>query len=179
VPAFVLASVDGGQAWWHPRSGPPPDDPLSMLLSDFPAVLAQHGLPSGTLAVLGYSMGGYGAMLVAAQAPARFAAVVANSPALWRSYDEAHGANATAFDSAEQWRQWGDPHTFVSNLRGVRLRVDCGEADPFAPALTRIQLPDPASLHVAKGCHEYGFWRSVAPEQLKMIGEALASPKAT
>ena len=178
VPPFVLASVDGGQAYWHPRSDAS-DDPLGMLLSDFPAVLAQHGLPSATLAVLGYSMGGYGAMLVAAQAPKRFAAVVANSPALWLSYDEARGANATAFDSADDWRRWGDPHSFLDNLRGVPLRIDCGEADPFAPALTKVRLPDPASLHLSKGCHENAFWRSLAPVQLKLLGEALTPHKTT
>jgi S-formylglutathione hydrolase FrmB len=172
VPPFVLVSVDGGQAWWHPRSSPP-DDPLGMLLSDLPPVLAQHGLQSSTLAVFGYSMGGYGAMLLAAQAPKRFVAVAASSPALWLSYDEAHGANPAAFDSADDWRRWGDPHTFLRNLGGVPLRIDCGESDSFAPALSAVQLPDPASLHFSKGCHEYAFWRSVAPVQLRFVGEAL------
>ena len=170
VPPFVLATVDGGQAWWHPRSS---DNPLGMLLTDFPQVLAQHGLPSATMAVLGYSMGGYGAMLAAAQAPKRFVAVVANSPALWLSYDDAHGANATAFESEDDWRRWGDPHTFLDNLRGLPLRIDCGESDPFAPALTSLTFPDRSAVHVTKGCHEYGFWRSVAPVQLSLIGSAL------
>jgi S-formylglutathione hydrolase FrmB len=136
--------------------------------------LAQHGLPSAVMAVLGYSMGGYGAMLAAAQAPKRFAAVVANSPALWLSYDDARGANATAFDSADDWRRWGDPHTFLDSLRGVPMRVDCGASDPFEPALTSLLFPDPAAVHVTKGCHEYGFWRSMAPVQLRLIGSALA-----
>jgi S-formylglutathione hydrolase FrmB len=171
VPPFVLATIDGGQAWWHPR---PTDDPLTMLMTDFPVVLAQHGLPSSVMAVLGYSMGGYGAMLAAAQAPKRFAAVVANSPALWLSYDDARGANATAFDSADDWRRWGDPHTFLDSLRGVPMRVDCGASDPFEPALTSLRFPDPAAVHVTKGCHEYGFWRSMAPVQLRLIGSALA-----
>lgn len=174
VPPFVLAAVDGGQSWWHPRSGAAPDDPMAMLLTDFPQVLAQHGLPSTTMAVLGYSMGGYGAMLVAAAAPKRFVAVVANSPALWLSYRDAHQANATAFDSADDWRRWGDPHTFLPNLRGLSLRIDCGESDPFAPALSELTFPDPSSVHLAKGCHEYGFWRSMAPAQLSLIGSALA-----
>jgi S-formylglutathione hydrolase FrmB len=186
VPPFVLASIDGGQAWWHPRSsGPAPgsasaaDDPLAMLLSDFPPVLAQHGLPSTTLAVLGYSMGGYGAMLLAAQAPKRFVAVAASSPALWLSYDDAHGANPGAFDSADDWRRWGDPHTFLGNLRGVPLRIDCGESDSFAPAISKIQFPDPASVHISQGCHEYAYWRSAAPAQLRFLGEALTPHKTT
>jgi S-formylglutathione hydrolase FrmB len=176
VPPFVLVSVDGGQAWWHPRGQ---DDPLGMLLSDLAPVLAQHGLPSATMAVMGYSMGGYGAMLLAAQAPKRFVAVAASSPALWLSYDDAHGANPGAFDSAGDWRRWGDPHTFLSALSGVPLRVDCGESDSFEPAISKIQFPDPASVHLSKGCHEYAFWRSVAPLQLRLVGDVLSQHKAT
>jgi S-formylglutathione hydrolase FrmB len=173
VPPFVLATVDGGQAWWHPRKAAG-DDPLTMLLSDFPVVLAQHGLPSDTLAVLGYSMGGYGAMLAASLAPRRIAAVVASSPALWLSYDDAHRVNPTSFDSADDWRRWGDPHSFLPALTGAPLRIDCGESDSFAPALTSLRFPDPSAVHVTKGCHEYAFWRSVAPVQLSFIGSALA-----
>jgi len=33
-------------------------------------------------------------------------------------------------------------------------------------------------MHFAKGCHDGPFWRSAAPEQLKMIGTALAAPPA-
>ena len=35
----------------------------------------------------------------------------------------------------------------------------------------REQLPDPAVVHIAKGCHDDAFWRSVAPEQLRLIGD--------
>ena len=177
VAPFVLVSVDGGQAWWHPHRGSPPDDPMTMVLADLPPVLAQHGLATSTLAVLGYSMGGYGAMLVAAQAPKRFVAVAASSPALWLSYDDAHRANPGAFDSADDWGRWGDPRSFVGDLRGVPLRVDCGESDSFAPAVSSVQFPDPGSLHLSKGCHEYAFWRSVAPAQLRFVGEALSSQR--
>ena len=63
---------------------------------------------------------------------------------------------------------------FLDALRGFPLRIDCGESDPFAPALTSLRFPDPTAVHVTKGCHEYGFWRSVAPVQLRLIGSALA-----
>jgi pimeloyl-ACP methyl ester carboxylesterase len=177
VPPFVLASIDGGEAWWHPRASG--DDPLGMLLEDFPVVLGQHGLPGQTFAVFGYSMGGYGALLAAAEAPKRFLAVVASAPAVWLSYDDARGANAAAFDSAADWQKWGDLRTRTTNLAGLPVRIDCGESDSFAPALKmlRQQLPDPSMVHLAKGCHDDAFWRSVAPEQLRLIGQALTPPK--
>jgi hypothetical protein len=34
-------------------------------------------------------------------------------------------------------------------------------------------------VHLAKGCHDDAFWRSVAPEQLRLIGQALTPPKKT
>lgn len=179
VPPFVLASLDGGTGYWHPHDSG--DDPLGMLLEGFPVVLRQHGLPVERFAVLGWSMGGFGALLAAAEAPKRFVAVVANAPAFWRSYDEARSANATAFDSEEEWRKYGDLLARAEHLSGPRVRIDCGESDPFAPAVLRLRdrLPDPAVVRLARGCHDTVFWRSVAPEQLRLIGTALTPPKRT
>jgi S-formylglutathione hydrolase FrmB len=179
VPPFVLASIDGGETYWHPRADG--DDPIGMLTEDFPTVLTQHGLPVDRFGVLGYSMGGYGALAAASAAPKRFVAAVANSPAVWRSYEEANKVNAKAFDSAEDWRRWGDLRTRAAHLKGVALRVDCGESDWFEPAISQLreQFPDPSVVHIAKGCHDNAFWRSVAPEQLKLIGTALTPPKQT
>jgi len=176
VPPFVLVSVDGGTAYWHPRPG---DDPLGMLLSDLPVVLGQHGLPAETFGVIGYSMGGFGALLAASVAPKRFAAVAASSPAIWRNYDDSHAANPTAFDSAADWRQWGDLRGRTASWKGIPLRIDCGASDSFTSAVQtlREQLPDQSVVHIAKGCHDDAYWRSVAPAQLRLVGDALTPAK--
>jgi enterochelin esterase-like enzyme len=178
VPPFVLASVDGGGGYWHPHPG---DDPLGMLTTEFPVILAQHGLPVDRFALLGWSMGGFGALLAATEHPATCAAVAANSPALFSSYGDAHRVNPGAFSSEEEWNTWGDLPKRVGRLRDTKLRIDCGESDPFEPAVSdlRGQLPDPSVVHIAKGCHDAAFWRSLAPLQLSMIGEALSAPKTT
>lgn len=177
VPPFVLASVDGGETYWHPRTNG--DDPLGMLTDDFPTVLTQHGLPVDRFGVFGYSMGGYGALAAASAAPKRFVVAVANSPAFWHSYEEANRINPKAFDSDQNWRTWGDLRTHTADLKGVALRVDCGESDSFAPALStlREQFPDPSTVHITPGCHDNTFWRSVAPDQLRLIGTTLTPPK--
>ncbi len=176
VPPFVLAAVDGGDGYWHPRADG--DDPLHMLLDDLPVVLAQHGLPVATMAVLGISMGGFGALLALSEAPTRFVAAGASGPAFWFSFDEAQDANPGAFDSAEDWHTWGDLRPRTQQLAGHAVRIDCGAADPFEPNLRtlREQLPDPSVVNISKGCHDGAFYRSVAPAQLKLIGEALAAP---
>jgi S-formylglutathione hydrolase FrmB len=177
LPPFALAAMDGGGGYWHPHAL---DDPLGALLDEFLPLLASRGLVTDRVAVLGWSMGGYGALLCGITQPARFAAVVASSPAIWRSYAEARGVNAGAFDSAAEWARY-DLLARAGELRGLRVRVDCGEHDTFAPAVRalRAKLPDPSVVHLAKGCHDDRFWQHVAPEQLRFVGEALASAKRT
>jgi S-formylglutathione hydrolase FrmB len=175
VAPFVLAAVDGGDRYWHPRADG--DDPLHMVLDDFPVVLAQHGLQTDRLAALGISMGGYGALLAVTEAPTRFVAVAASAPALWLSFGEALRANSGAFDSEVDWQAWGDLRPRAGTLTGHAVRIDCGEADPFEPNVRTFQqhLPDPGVVVMAKGCHDGSFFRAVAPAQLKLIGDALAA----
>ena len=175
VKPFVLAAIGGGDAYWHPHAGG--DDPLGMLTNDFPVVLAQHGLPVDRFAVLGWSMGGYGALLAAAEEPDRFVAAAASSPALWSSYEDAKAANPTAFDSADEWRRWGDLLARADRLRD-RVRVDCGGSDPFAPTVAALGERLPGAVHIGKGCHDIPFWRSVAPDQLRFLGTALTAPRS-
>jgi pimeloyl-ACP methyl ester carboxylesterase len=174
-PRFVFASVAGGTGYWHPH---PDDDPLGMLLTEFPVVLSQHGLPVDQLALLGWSMGGYGALVAATEQPHRFPIVVANAPAFWESYDDAHSVNPGAFSSADEWKTWGDLLSRADKLRTVNARIDCGASDSFEPAISdlRDKLPDPSVVHIAKGCHDATFWRSLAPVQLNLIGQALTAP---
>jgi enterochelin esterase-like enzyme len=172
---FALASVAGGDGYWHPHPG---DDPLGMLLDEFPDVLARHGLRArrtDRLAVLGWSMGGSGALLSYLTAPQRFAAAVANAPAFWRSYPEAKAVNPGAFDSDEQWRQWGDLPARAGGLRGPGIWIEVGESDPFEPAVKALrgQMPDPSVVRIPAGCHDNAFWQHAAPAQLRFIADAL------
>ncbi|MEP7025935.1 MAG: alpha/beta hydrolase-fold protein, partial [Actinomycetota bacterium] len=78
---LVVAAVDGGpDSYWHRRADG--SDAMAMLLKEFvPLVRDRVGpLPQ---ALLGWSMGGYGALLAAERAPGRFKAVTPASPALW------------------------------------------------------------------------------------------------
>jgi S-formylglutathione hydrolase FrmB len=175
---FVLAAMDGGPWYWHPHAA---DDPLGALLDEFvPLLGSRYGLVVDRYAMLGWSMGGYGALLAAITQPSRVAAAVASSPAIWRSYGEAHRVNRGAFDSAAEWATY-DLIGRAGEFRGLRVRVDCGDHDSFTPGVQefRDRLPDPAVVHLAKGCHDDHFWQHVAPEQLRFIGEALNSSKRT
>ena len=80
---LVVAAVDGGaDSYWHPRADK--TDALAMLLDEFIPMIEQT-TKTTRRALLGWSMGGYGSLLAAEQAPERFFAVTVASPALWNS----------------------------------------------------------------------------------------------
>ena len=127
--------------------------------------------------VLGYSMGGFGALLCGLAAPGRFASIIASSPAFWRSYDEAEHVNPGAFASASDWDRYGDLLSQAAAISRLPAQIYVGAADSFTPAIRtlRDRLADPDVVHVAKGCHDNSYWRSQAPAQLRLVGAALAS----
>jgi enterochelin esterase-like enzyme len=58
---------------------------MAMLVRDFlPKLARRYGLARGPEGLVGWSMGGYGALLAAEEHPVRFAAVAATSPAIFR-----------------------------------------------------------------------------------------------
>jgi pimeloyl-ACP methyl ester carboxylesterase len=78
---FALASADGRGDGWRTAPG---DDPLGMLLEELLPLLSGLGLRTGPaqVGVLGWSMGGAGALRLAEASPDRLAAVAATSPAV-------------------------------------------------------------------------------------------------
>ncbi len=174
TPPFALAAVSGGNGYWHPH---PDDDPLGMVLDEFLPLLATHGLGIDRPSVLGYSMGGFGALLCGLTAPGRFRSIIANSPAFWRSYDEAERVNPGAFGSASDWDRYGDLVSQSAAISRLPAQIYVGAADSFTPAIRalRDRLADPEVVHIAKGCHDNSYWRSQAPAQLRLVGAALAS----
>jgi len=168
---FAIASVDGGDhSYWHPRRD---GDAAGMVVDEFLPLLAARGLATDRIGLLGWSMGGYGALYLAqALGAARVAVAVAESPALWHhSYESAAGAfdDAADFDAHDVFARLG-------HLRGVALRVDCGDRDGFAPITRDLRAalsPQPAG-GIETGSHDASFWRSQAAAQLAFAGDNLA-----
>src|SRR6201999_1916022 len=99
LPPFAVVAVDGGGGYWHKRADG--DDSGAMVLNELIPMLGEQGLDTSRVAFMGWSMGGYGALLLGARLGApRTAAITAVSPALWTS----PGAAAPgAFDSADDY----------------------------------------------------------------------------
>jgi S-formylglutathione hydrolase FrmB len=175
APPFAIATVDGGTSYWHPR--PSGDDASAMVVDELLPLLADHGLRTDDLGLMGWSMGGYGALLWVAlqywqrrvRPGSRAVAVGALSPALYREYDEVQPG---AFDGPEDFDQsqvFGRPVGF----RDVAVRIDCGRDDPFAPAAHELREQLHAAGGQQAGAHTPGYWRRMLPDQLRFLGGKL------
>lgn len=173
---FALVSVDGGDRYWHPRAGG--DDPLGMIIDELLPRAGELGLRVDRIGVTGWSMGGYGSLMLARESEhdrlggLAIAAAAAMSPALFESYA---ASSPGSFDDAADWERWGDLAA-SPGVRGTPLRVSCGTSDPFA-AQTRVYREHCArtpSGGLSTGRHDNGYWRSLVPGHFAFLGEHLA-----
>jgi enterochelin esterase-like enzyme len=171
TPPFAMASIDGGNhTYWHRREGG--DDPQAMLLEEFLPQLKQQGLSTEYFGLTGWSMGGYGALLLASRVPERVKAVAVDAAALWR-----HAADtaAGAFDGADDFAR-NDVLGHVERLQGLPLRVGCGQSDPFIVANRALVKALPQTEHAfPRGGHNTGCWNLLRPGDVRFLGRHLAA----
>jgi len=168
---FAIASVDGGDSWWHPRTDG--TDTQSMLLEEFIPFLAGQGLDLGRFGLFGLSMGGFGALLLASQGKIPgLKAVAAMSPAVWSDYDD--GLDG-AFDSPEDFEA-NDVFALRPRLKDLPKRIDCGTDDPLLPSVKDYVagLPGHVEGGYQPGGHEEAYWRLILPTLLSFLGRQLA-----
>ncbi|GAB3011830.1 alpha/beta hydrolase-fold protein [Mycobacterium bourgelatii] len=171
LPPFAVVAVDGGGSYWHKRASG--EDSGAMVLDELIPMLASQNLDTSRVAFLGWSMGGYGALLLGGRlGPGRTAAICAVSPALWTS---AGAAAPGAFDGADDYAAnsvWGMPA-----LGSIPIRIDCGDSDPFYSATKQFiaQLPAPPAGGFSPGGHDGGFWSSQLPAELDWIAPLLTA----
>lgn len=171
LPPFAVVAVDGGGSYWHRRASG--EDSGAMVTDELLPMLADHGLDTARVAFIGWSMGGYGALLLGGRlGPARTAAICAVSPALWLS----PGATAPgAFDGASDFSAnsvFGMPA-----LASIPIRVDCGNDDPFYAATQAFisQLPNPPAGGFSPGGHDGSYWSSQLPAELTWLAPLLTA----
>ena len=158
-----VASLDGGEGFWHRRrDGSDTQSDLVDRLLPFVETRA----PAAKAVVIGWSMGGYGALLLPQHNPGTFVAAVANGPSIWPTFAE---ATPGAFDDEADFAA-NDVLADVAKLAGTAVRVDCGEDDPFAGEVGDLhrRAPD-LDVNIRSGFHEDASWRSYLPGQLDFI----------
>ena len=168
---YAVAAVDGGESYWHRRADG--EDRMRMLIDDFLPLLRRR-FDLDPRAVIGWSMGGYGALLAAEQHPGRFRTVAASSAAVWPTHAQQAAAVPDAFDGAADFAR-NDVFEGAARLAGTAVAISCGTADPFLAndrAFAHRLSHRPAGEFVA-GCHDEDFWRRMLPAQVRFVGRNL------
>jgi dienelactone hydrolase len=169
---FAMASVDGGETYWHRRADG--EDSGAMVVDELLPLLANRRLDVSRLALVGWSMGGYGALRHAGRLGRdRVTAATAMSPALWHRFaDTTPGAYDDAADFADATvlgRQ--------RDLDGVRVQIDCGESDPFYAAdrdyVGGFRVRPAGGFQ--RGGHAVGYWRRMAPAHVRFVAASFAA----
>ena len=134
-------------------------------------MMARKGLAIDRVGLIGWSMGGYGALLMATRlGRGRVAGVAAASAALGQSPSE---SAAGAFDGRDDFVR-NDVFTARARgkLRGIPVRLDCGRDDPFIVANRALarELPD-ATTTFDNGAHTEEYWTAHAGAQMARLGK--------
>ena len=152
APPFVLAGATGDRLAWRPSGD---DDPQRMVREEIPRWCAERGFDARRIALWGWSMGGYGALLLAEAHPGLARAVAAFSPAV-REGDE-------IFAAAER-------------LRGTPVGLWCGRQDGLLDdtrALAAALPEPPAAGGYQDGRHNFGYWSRCVPAAFDFVAGAL------
>jgi pimeloyl-ACP methyl ester carboxylesterase len=170
APTVLL--LDGGDhSYWHDRSD-----------GKWGTMVLQEAIPAGLartqarrVAIGGISMGGFGALDLAARDPARFCAVGAHSAALSLRAGE---TSPGAFDDAADFARndvLAEAHRRA--LYGSRVWVDVGTSDPFRAADTAFALAlrrqdELVTFHLWPGSHDGGYWRRHIADYLRFYADS-------
>jgi pimeloyl-ACP methyl ester carboxylesterase len=164
---LAVATVDGGDFYWHARGSG--IDTGRMVVEELLPLLGRRGLAIDRVGLIGWSMGGYGALLMASRlGPSRVAGVVAASAALWQSPGETAPG---AFDDVLDYVR-NDVFAARAKLRDIPVRLDCGRDDPFIAANRAFahQLPD-ATVTFDAGAHTEEYWASHAGAEMTWLAK--------
>ncbi len=171
IPPFGFIAVDGGNTYWHEYHHG--DDPMAMLLEEVPAWLRERGLADRRglpFAVVGTSMGGFGALLYARRRserrqPVRAVGAIAPAFMSWQRMRERN-----AWRSKAEWRSM-DPLANVHATRGIPTGVWCGSDDPFIDGVRAfIRRADPEVADIDPGDHDGSYFRTTVPGLLRFLG---------
>jgi pimeloyl-ACP methyl ester carboxylesterase len=149
---FVLAGATGDRLAWRPSGA---DDPQRMVHEEIPAWCAERGFDARRLAAWGWSMGGYGSLLLAETFPGFVRAVAAFSPAV------------RAGDSV---------FTHAGQLHGTPVGLWCGTRDGLLDdvrELARVLPTPPAAGGWTTGRHNFSYWSTVIPAAFDFVAAHL------
>ena len=154
------------------------------LVSELPALINAQFPTNGRQAIAGHSMGGHGALMIAAKNPEHFTSVSAFAPIVAPSQVPWGQKAFTAYlgTDRETWQQWDTLRLVEQGHRLPPALIDQGLQDPFYPEQLTTDLLE--KLCQSKGLeatfryhddydHSYYFISSFIEEHLRFHGKAL------
>lgn len=155
---LAIVGVDGDDSWWHARregvdAG---TDYQEMVVADLLPAMAARGLPTTRIGLLGLSMGGYGALLLAERlGPSRCFAVATMSAAIYLDIaDEEDGA----FDDQADFDA-NNVLTQADRLTGIPVWLAVGTSDDFIEGNRELAKRVPwATTVFDEGKHNNAYW---------------------
>jgi enterochelin esterase-like enzyme len=152
-----------------------------MITEELLPLLRERGVHTRRIGLLGWSMGGYGALRLAGElGPERVGGVVAASPAIW---SDPADASASGFDDPDEYEKYSVVG-HQEDLADIPVRIDVGTGDPFyrdvqdyVDALKDQRGPDDADVQSSfePGAHDPAYWRRMLPAELAFLGLAVGS----
>ncbi|WP_241640625.1 S-formylglutathione hydrolase [Rosenbergiella epipactidis] len=155
------------------------------LVHELPQLITKHFPTNGRQAIAGHSMGGHGALMIAAKNPGRFTSVSAFAPIVAPSQVPWGQKAFTAYlgESRQDWQQWDTQHLIEQGSTLPPALIDQGLDDPFYPH--QLTTPLLETLCQAKGLdvhfryhagydHSYYFISSFIEEHIRFHASALS-----
>ena len=180
---FVMPTL-GPHTWWTDGAASPAHTAFLEELLPFVERTFRATDDGRSRAVVGISMGGYGAVTLALAAPERFCAVGALAPAVYDPLPPAESAARTSpqfqrdgrFDEA-RWQAANYPlliEGYRTAARQVAFWIGTGDHDHLGIAVESAKLhwrlhaiqPQRVELRVIDGGHDWVPWRALLPELL-------------
>jgi S-formylglutathione hydrolase FrmB len=190
LPPLHLVTPGVGNSWYV--DGPEPHGPVATVLLDevMPTVERALAVDPEQRAIVGLSMGGFGALHLGLRDPGQWRFIGALSPAIFTPGNgfsdlQLHlfsGAFGQPFD-ADRFAA-ADPFALLPGLARASpppaFYLSCGADDyfglddgtrAFGAALAAAGVP--ATVRIEPGRHDWTFWRAELPEALTALGQAL------
>jgi pimeloyl-ACP methyl ester carboxylesterase len=170
---WMLVSLDAGESYFHARARG--EDRMALVTDEVPKMLARDfGVHPRREALLGVSMGGYGALLAAEVYRPRYCCVAVAGPAIFPSFADERSSVGDAFDDASDFAAH-DVIGGAARLAHIPVLVRAGSKDPFVPGVRAFAARVPnADVQINAGCHDEMFWRSSAPAMIAFTAHNLA-----
>lgn len=168
---FALASLDGEESYWHRRANGV--DWARLVSEGLLGELDTMGLDTSRLGLIGWSMGGYGALRLAAEElHGKVKAVASMATAIYPAWGQS--PHATAFDDEADYNR-NNLNDKIPQLAGLPVHLACGMNDHYIRInrwLAEQLDPEPQTMFQL-GDHTANFWRKAAGPQLRFLADRL------